>query len=192
MFGYIDESGAPGSSRYSRDCLLVSVVLFESEESRDEAIRKIDKLAEELKLPENYEFHCKTNSTKPQSEFLKLIPSLDFRFITIAIHKNDFKKTASYNRLSSLIMDEVEKRYSTIKLEMDSNPLLYAEMRKQIKERKLRYVKIRQRNSRSNRLIQLADYVVNISGKKAKNTPKAAEWYRTISKKVLTFIEIAD
>ena len=75
---------------------------------------------------------------------------------------------------------------------MDSNPLLYAELRKQIKQRKLHYVKISQRKSRSNRLIQLADYVVNVSAKKVKNTPRATEWYKYISKKVLAFIKIAD
>lgn len=188
----MDESGAPGVASHSKDCLLVSIVLFESEESRDKAIQKIDKLAKDLNLPTDYEFHCKNNSTRPQTEFIKLISSLDFRFITIAIHKNDFKKTASYPRLSMLIMDEIQKRYPEIKLEMDSNPLLFAELRKRIKERNLKYVKIKQRNSRSNRLIQLADYVVNISAKKVKNTPKATEWYKHISKKVLAFIEIAD
>ena len=35
MFGYIDESGAPGVATYNKDCLVVSLVLFDSEESRD-------------------------------------------------------------------------------------------------------------------------------------------------------------
>lgn len=67
-------------------------------------------------------------------------------------------------------------------------------LRKQhhVLERKLKYVKVRERNSRNSRLIQIADYVVNISAKKAKNTPKAREWYNSISKNVLAFIEISD
>lgn len=192
MFGYIDESGAPGVAMRPNDCLLVSLVLFESEESRDRSIAAIDRLHEKLRLPEDYEFHCSSNSKKPQAEFLKLLNTLDFRFITVAIHKNDFRKTASYARMSDLVIEEINKRFPEIKIEMDSNPILYKEFRKRIRERKLKYVKIRERDSRQSRLIQVADYVVNISAKKVKNTPTAREWYSVISKKVLAFIEIAD
>lgn len=192
MFGYVDESGAPGVATYSKDCLAVSLILFDSEEARDESIFAIDDLRKKLRLPEDYEFHCSSNSARPQKEFIKLLSSLDFRFITIVIHKNDFKKTASYSRLSALLVDEVEKRFSEVKIEMDSNPILYAELRKRIRERRLKYIKVRERNSKNSRLIQVADYVVNISAKKAKNTPKAREWYAPISNKVLAFVEVAD
>lgn len=192
MFGYIDESGAPGVATHPKDCLLVSLVLFDSEESRDKSIAAIENLRAKLHLPEDYEFHCSSNSAKPQAEFLKLLSTLDFRFITVAIHKNDFKKTASYTRMSALVMEEIGKRFPEIKIEMDSNPTLYKEFRKRIRERKLRYVKVRERDSRQSRLIQVADYVVNISAKKVKNTPTAREWYSKISKKVLAFIEVAD
>ena len=192
VFGYIDESGAPGVASYSKDCLLVSLVVFESEEKRDKGLAAIGVLHNKLHLPEDYEFHCSSNSTRPQTEFMKLLSQLDFRFITIAIHKNDFKKTASYARISALLMDEIAKRFPEIKIEMDSNPTLYKELRKQIRERNLGRVKIRERNSRHSRLVQVADYVVNISSKKAKNTPKARELYNAIAKKVLAFIEIAD
>ena len=192
IFGYIDESGAPGVATYSKDCLLVSLVLFESEDARDKAISAVENLREKLHLPDDYEFHCNSNSTRPQTEFLKLLGNIDFRFITVAIHKNDFRKTASYARISSLVMDEIEKRFPEIKIEMDSNPTLHAELRKRIKERKLKNIKIRERNSRHSRLIQVADYVVSISARKVKNTPKARDWYKPIAKKVLSFVEIAD
>ena len=192
IFGFIDESGAPGVATHPKDCLLVSLVLFESEEALDKAIFAINNLRERLRLPDDYEFHCSSNSTRPQAEFLRLLSTLDFRFITVVIHKNDFKKTASYVRLASLIIEEIEKRFPEIKIEMDSNPSFHAELRKRLKEHKLNNVKIRERNSRHSRLIQVADYVANISAKKAKNTPKAREWYSVIAKKVLAFIEIAD
>ncbi len=191
-YGYIDESGSPGVASYNRDCLVVSLVVFDNAEDRDRGTEAIEELCQRLRLPDDYEFHCSSNSTRPQAEFLKLLPDLDFRFITIAIHKNDFKRTASYSRMSSLLMDEIEKRFPDIKIEMDSNPILYAELRKRIRERRLSGVKIRERNSRSSRLIQAADYIVNISAKKAKTTPRSREWYTVIAKKVLAFIEIAD
>lgn len=192
IFGYIDESGAPGVANHKNDFFVLSLVVFKSEESRDKSIDKINALREKLRLSEDYEFHCSSNSTKPQTEFIKTLPSLNFHFISIAIRKNDFKKTASYARISKLMMDEIEKRFPEIKIEMDSNPVLHAEFRKRLREHNLKTIKIRERNSRHSRLIQVADYVANISAKKAKSTPKAHDLYSNITKKVLTFITIAD
>ncbi len=129
---------------------------------------------------------------QPLSRAPKLQNLENFHFITIAICKNDFRKTTSYVRLSSLMIKEIEKRFPEIKIEMDSNPTFYAELRKRIRERNLKRVKIRERNSRHSRLVQVANYVVNFSAKKAKNMPKSREWYNSIAKKVLAFMEIAD
>ena len=190
MFGYLDESGAPGVASHNKDCLTVSLVLFSSEKSKNQSISKIDELCKLLHLPDNYEFHCSSNSTKPQLAFLSLLSNLNFIFITIVIHKNDFKKTASFARMSELIINIIEKHFPIIKIEMDSNPILYTELRKRIREKNLKNIKVRERNSRSSRLIQVADYVVNISTKKAKNTPKSCELYRFIKDKELIFLEI--
>lgn len=190
MFGYLDESGAPGVASHNKDCLTVSLVLFSSEKSKNQSISKIEELCKLLHLPDNYEFHCSSNSTKPQLAFLSLLSNLNFIFITIVIHKNDFKKTASFARMSELIINIIEKHFPIIKIEMDSNPILYTELRKRIREKNLKNIKVRERNSRSSRLIQVADYVVNISTKKAKNTPKSCELYRFIKDKELIFLEI--
>lgn len=192
MFGYLDESGAPGVASHNKDCLTVSLVLFSSEKSKNQSISKIEELCKLLHLPDNYEFHCSSNSTKPQLAFLSLLSNLNFIFITIVIHKNDFKKTASFARMSELIINIIEKHFPIIKIEMDSNPILYTELRKRIREKNLKNIKVRERNSRSSRLIQVADYVVNISTKKAKNTPKSCELYRFIKDKELIFLEIND
>lgn len=37
--------------------------------------------------------------------------------------------------ITNLVIDEIEKRFPEIKIEMDSNPTLYAEFRKRIRER---------------------------------------------------------
>lgn len=191
-YGFIDESGAPGVAVNGNDFLVVSLVVFDTEVLRDKGIEAVERLCERLHLPIDYEFHCSSNSTRPQREFLKLIAMMDFRFITVAIRKNDFKRTASYTRMSSLLMDRIAERFSDIKLEMDSNPTLYTEIRKRIRDRGLRNVKIHMCNSRSDRLLQVADYVVNICAKRAKNTPKGYEWYKAIHKKVVDLIVIAD
>ena len=94
--------------------------------------------------------------------------------------------------MSELIVNIIEKHFPIIKIEMDSNPILYAELRKRIREKNLKNIKVRERNSRSSRLIQVADYVVNISTKKAKNTQKSCELYKFIKDKELIFLEIND
>lgn len=192
MFGFIDESGAPGVASHRKDCLAISLVVFRSEKSRDKSVAMIESLRAKLKLPDDYEFHCSSNSLRPQTEFLNLLSNLDFRFISIVIHKNDFKKTASYSRIAKIAVDEIEKRFPEIKIEMDKNATLLKEFQKNLKTRKLSYVKIHGYNSRSNRLIQVADYVVNISAKRAKNTSKSSDWYSKIAKKAIAFIEITD
>ena len=188
MFGFIDESGAPGVAVHSKDYLVVSLVLFESKECCDNSIQMIDELREMLRLPEGYEFHCSSNSAKPQAGFLKLLSRLDFCFISIAIRKNDFKKTASYARISELLAKEMTKYSPKITVEMDLNQTLYLELRKAIRKQCLDDIKIRQRDSRKSRLIQVADYVVNISAKKAKYAQIANKWYGYIKEKEIEFI----
>jgi hypothetical protein len=123
----------------------------------------------------------------------KLLRNLEFKFITIAIRKNNIKKRASYARLAELLIRELAARDLTeIKIEMDSNPLLYTEMSKQLKASKLRYIHIRETKSHTNNLIQLVDYVVNISSKKAKNTPDSPKLYRPIASKAIIFIDVTD
>lgn len=192
IYGYIDESGSPGVANNSNDYLLASLVIFSSEKNRDASVIKIDRLCKKLSLPDNYEFHCSSNSTRPQAEFYNLLALLNFRFITVAIRKNDFRKTASYSRLSALLIAEIEKHFSEITIEMDSNPTFYAALRKQTRARNLRGVKIRERSSRSNRLIQVADYVANISSKHLKYTAKGQTLYAKIAKKVVSVVLVTD
>ena len=48
---------------------------------------------------------------QPLSRAPKLQNLENFRFITIAICKNDFRKTTSHVRLPSLMIEEIEKRF---------------------------------------------------------------------------------
>ena len=73
MFGFLDESGAPGKAMNKNDYLLLSLVIFDSEESLWYVERRVADLREKMKLPENYEFHCSRNSTHVQKKFVKLL-----------------------------------------------------------------------------------------------------------------------
>lgn len=192
QYGYLDESGSPGKASHNNDYFAVSLIVFNTGKTRNNSIALINQLRQNLRLPSDYEFHCSSNSTRPQTEFFKLLSKMQFRFITIIIHKNEFRKTASYARISNLLMDEIEKRFPSIKMEMDSNPTLHAELRKRIHERKLKNIKIREQKSHNNPLIQVADYVVNISAKKVKKAPKTLPQYKMISQKALIFIEVTE
>jgi len=190
MYGFLDESGSVGVAQNDNDFLVVALVLFQDKEAVGRCSAAMDRLRTRLGKTDTYEFHCSNNASATKAGLLKLLPSLDFQFISIAIRKNDFKKTASYSRMADLLVREISHYCPEVKIEMDSNPTLYAEMRKQLKLNKLHKSKVKQVKSHSSNPVQLADYVANISAKKARQTPASLDWYRPIAKKVLYYTEI--
>jgi hypothetical protein len=192
MYGYLDESGAPGAFTNDNDFFVVSLVLFSDKETAEKCGAAIDRLRERLKLKDAYEFHRSRNSGKAQDGMMKLLPHLDFRFITISIKKTRVKNHASYQAIAKLLVREIKDRCREIKIEMDSNPVLYAELKRELHAEKLKYARVKEVKSHSNNLIQLADYVVNLSAKKVKNTPRAADLFRPLANKQLVFLDIRD
>lgn len=185
MYGYLDESGAPGKATRSNDFLLLCLVIFSSKKLRDDAILGIRNLRRELKLPDDFEFHCSRNSAKIKDAFFKFLAGVDFKIIRVIIQKDSSSKTASYSRISSMMITEIQNKYQEIKIEMDSNPSLYAHLRRRIRERGLSGIKLRERNSRHVDLIQVADYIANITAKNLRNPRRAHKWYRLVSNKFL-------
>jgi hypothetical protein len=191
MYGYLDESGTPGVATRLNDYFVVSLVIFLDKASTEECSMVIDQLHTKLKIPEGYEFHFSRNATKATNGFAKLLPRLDFRFITIAIRKSGSRRQASYSKIAEYLSREVASRFPQLHIEMDNNPILYAEFRRQAKIQKLE-VKFKQVKSRNHNLIQLADYVVALSSRKLKGTSKALDQYRPIANKAIVFTEITE
>jgi hypothetical protein len=191
-YGYLDESGAPGFAINAAEYLVVSLVLFDTKEAAGKCAEEIGRLREELKLQENYEFHRSRNTSRSKEGFVKLMSRSDFRFITIAIKKTRVKSHASYPAIARLLAHELGDRFSELRIEMDSNPVLHSEIKKALRVQRLHHIRVKQVKSHTNNLIQLADYVVNLSAQKAKGTPRAAEQFRPIAKKQLVFLEVAD
>ena len=185
MYGYSDESGSPGTANYENDCLLIALVIFESEQDRDEAENAISGLRTTLRLPIDYEFHCSRNTTRVQEAFVKLISRLKFRFIVVNIWKNNDERYATYERISALLIDEIQARFSDIKIEMDTNPALRIQLKKRIYERGLTKIKLREQRSKSCCQIQIADYVANIASKYIKNSKKGSKWFDLIANKAI-------
>jgi len=192
MYGYLDESGAPGVATRENDYLTVSLVLFPDKISTEKCSEAIDRLRKRLNIPAGYEFHYSRNSTRPQIGFIRLIANLDFRFITIAIRKNDSKKHASYAKIAVYLIREITQRFPRLRIEMDANPVLYAELRRQAKYANLQHVRFKQVKSTNHNLIQLADYIVAMSSRKLKGTSKALVQFRPIATKQIYFGEITE
>lgn len=191
MFGYMDESGAPGTARNTNDYLLVSLVLFASREAADKCSRAIDHLRQKMKLPENYEFHFSRNANWSREALLSLITNLDFRFITVAIKKDGFRRTASYARIATLLAREIAAHSTTINIEMDSNPILQKELLGQAKANQLK-ITLKAKRSKNHNLLQLADYVAALSLRKIKTRKEATKTLRSLVEKQLSFLEIAE
>ena len=96
MFGYLDESGAPGKAVKLNDYYIVSLVIFTNKIARDVAIEAIENLRRQLHLAEDYEFHYSRNATKIQNAFIDLMPKLDFSFVTVAMKKDNSTKTVIF------------------------------------------------------------------------------------------------
>jgi len=190
MYGFMDESGAPGLANNTNDFLVASLVVFDNQESAKKSSESIGRLRTRLKLASDYEFHRSHNSKSTQAAFTQLLSGLNFKFITIAIKKNQRRDHASYNRLSKLLIREIASNYSKGKIFLDSNPILLASLKYHAKATKLRGVIFREMKSQKSDLIQMADYVVSLSSHKARGTVNAAENYRAIAKKQLIFLEV--
>ena len=88
MYGYLDESGAPGVATNENDYLVISLILSDDRESVGKCSAAIDRLRIRLGKSSSYEFHCRSNSSATKTGLSKLLLNLDFKFITIAIRKN--------------------------------------------------------------------------------------------------------
>ena len=185
----MDESGAPGATTRNNDYLTVSLVVFANQASAEKCSASIDRLRKRLNLPDSYEFHYSRNSTKARDALIKLIPSMDFNFITIAIRKNKTKTHASYPRIAEYLIREIANYSSNMQITMDSNPTLSTLMRRQAKKMSVTTLNFRQMRSGSHNMIQLADYVTAMSTRKLKGSVKAIEQYRPLIKKQIAFIE---
>jgi len=189
MFGFIDESGSPGVAKTEDDFLVVSLVFFDTREEADKCSASIDRLRKKLKLADNYEFHHSRNSNRVRDAFINLLPNLNFRTITIALRKNDFKRTGSYSRIAGYLATEIISNCPKIHILLDSNPILLKELELKLGLANAN-VSMKMVRSHSENLVQLADYVVALSARKLKGTDKAIKQYHPLIKKQVYFGEL--
>ena len=185
LHGFIDESGSPGVAISGNDYFLVSLVVFSSKEEVQRAERLSMELKKHLELSEDYEFHFSKNSSLSKISFIKILKKLDFKFITVAIKKNNLKSNASYDKIAFLLVERVKKKINgAIKIKMDTNPLLYIALKKRFGSAKFGRIQIRQVKSHTSIGIQIADYVAGLSNKKIRK-PFIDNNYKEIANKKL-------
>ena len=188
MFGFLDESGAPGRATKPNDYFVVSLVIFTDKATCNQAIDKIEHLRASLNLPGDYEFHCSRNANRVQNAFIELLSHLDFSFITISLRKDEQGDKATNIEIAERLIEKLSKFSQSMRIEMDTNPRLYDRLRKEIRKRGLAGMNVRERKSKNNQLIQVADYIVNISAKHTRKPVKTKAWFGAIKKKCLAFV----
>lgn len=188
-YGFIDESGAPGVAVNNNDFLVVSAVLFDEQAAMSKCNEAMKRLRAQLGLKKDYEFHCSKNTTFAQNGMFRLIERQKFRFITVSLKKTRKKKDASYAEVARLLVQELRKICDETVIVMDKNPTLCASMRKELRAAELKF-SLREVESKKNDLIQLTDYVVNLSARKVKESSKISEQYRCLLRKQLVFLDI--
>lgn len=202
MHIFIDESGDPGlkikkgASRF----FVVVLVVFEDNEEAVACDKRISLLRRELKLPEDFEFHFKANSHKIRLKFLEAVVPYSFFYFGIILNKDPDKlwgkgfriKESLYKYTCSLVFQNAKPhlRDATIIIDKSGHKLFQVQLRKYLKERanidKTVIKKIKPQRSKSNNLLQLADYIAGIVNREVLKKKRAKEYKKFIAHKEIS------
>ena len=200
MLVFIDEFGdtgrkiKQGSSRF----FIISLVLFIDREEAINCDKRIDLLRKELNLSEDFEFHFSHNSKRIREVFLNAIQPYHFVYFSVVLDKSPSKlwgpgfsmKDSFYKYVCKMLFINALPylNKAIVILDRSSSPdfrkRLAAYLRKNIESYDKQKIKrIKQQRSRSNNLLQLADYISGIINRKAQAKPDYHKYYRYISSK---------
>lgn len=196
MLVFIDESGDPGlkidkgSSRY----FTVSLVIFEENEEALACDQKIELLKRELGWSPDSEFHFKNNSDKAREAFLRAVLPYNFFYYGIVINKDldklwgdGFKdKKSFYKYTCSLVFENAKEKLdnATIVIDKSGDLDFRRQLEKYLKSKmnsaKKAIKKVKMERSKSNNLLQLADYVAGAINRSVSDKRKNHDKYRKI------------
>jgi hypothetical protein len=200
MLVFIDESGDPGlkikegSSRY----FVVSLVIFEDKEEALVCDQRIGLLRKELKYPEDFEFHFKSNSHKIRLTFLEAIRPYNFFYFGIVLNKDPkklwgegFKTKESLYKYTCGLVFENAKPYlkeATIILDKSGTKVfrnqLAKYLRRKINIEGVRIIKkVKIQRLKGNNLLQLADYIAGVINRVVQKKKSAQDYRRLIAHK---------
>lgn len=206
MLVLIDESGdsglklIEGSSKY----FVVSLVVFEDNEEAIACDQRIELLKRELRWDSNSEFHYKYNSNKVREVFFRAVSQYNFFYYSISINKDPKKltgdgfkfKSSFYKYACSLVFENAKEKLidSTVIIDKNGNRDFRTELDRYLKKKMnsseaKRIKKVKQEDSKTNNLLQLADYIcgvthANLKGKKGSTKLKKLISHREIYSQV--------
>ena len=153
IYCYIDESGSP--SLKNEEPFFVAMVIFKTSEEAEEFKCKMREFRLRNNISQDYEFHYSRNASKRRNLFLDFISRNIENYEVFKVEKNSNDNVLP--GIAKMIAETLssDERY---RIYLDNNPKLFGFLRKAIRSRKI-VAKITQVNSKSESLIQVADYI---------------------------------
>jgi hypothetical protein len=205
MLVFLDESGDTGRKivQGSSEFFLVTIVIFGDDAEAQACDRRIDLLRHELNKRADYEFHFAHNSAKVRERFLLAVGLYNFTCFTVVINKDPSKlfgevfdaKESFYKHTCNMLFTAALPYLddATIIIDKSGSATFQGELKKFLKDKidgsGTKIKKIKQQASHKNNLLQLADYCVGISGRRAQDKGDWRDYYKHIAPKELSYQE---
>lgn len=185
LYGFIDESGTPGIQTNKDEYLTLSLVFFDNKDKMKEVHKKYVDLRKKSGRKETYEFHYTHNKRKTREAVFDIMKDIDFEFVTFVVKKDNIKGHASYATLAEMVTNQLAKNRRSVKVLIDTNPVLLKELNKNKKAKELKFLRFQQGDSAKIDCLQLVDYVVGahsriIKGEKEDNFAKIQKKLRIV------------
>lgn len=197
MLAFIDESGDPGFKleKGSSPYFVVALVMFEDHEEAEACDHRIGLLRRELGYPPDFEFHFAHNCHRVRLAFLQAVAPYDFFYFGIVLNKDPEKlwgevlkfKEPLYKYTCSLVFENAKPylRQAIIVIDKSGRKEFRSQLRRYL-QKKVNIdspviKKVKSQRSRSNNLLQLADYVAGVINRVAQGKPRAQEYHRLIA-----------
>ncbi|TAN33006.1 DUF3800 domain-containing protein [Patescibacteria group bacterium] len=200
MLVFIDEAGdtgrktESGSSRY----FIISLVIFDDNEDALSCDQRINLLRKELDLPSDFEFHFSFNSDKIKERFLSAIQPYRFIYFAVVIDKDPNKlwgpgfitKESFYKYACQMVFNNAlpHLNNATVILDKSGSPDFRSRLAKYLRVRlntngKKVIKKLKQQRSKSNNLLQVADYITGVVSRKVQNKKDWTNYYKYVADK---------
>lgn len=196
MLVFVDESGDTGmklehgSSRF----FAVALVAFNDEDDAIACDQRIQLLKKELGWPSDAEFHFKRNSNRIRDAFLRAVSPYNFFYYGVVINKDPAKlwgeglrsKASFYKYVCGLVFENAKGRLSRaiVVIDKSSSEDFQRQLGKYLKQKIDRHSavpilkKVKMQRSRSNNLLQLADYIASIICHSVSNGKEFSDTFR--------------
>ncbi|MDP2790047.1 MAG: DUF3800 domain-containing protein, partial [bacterium] len=172
----IDEAGDSGMKlkEGSTSCFVIALVVFEDQDEADACDQRIELLKRERGWTTDSEFHFTRNSNRTRDMFFDAVRLYNFFYYGIVINKDPKRlwgpgfqnKSSFYKYACRLVFENAKDKLADAIVVIDESGTtefknqLAQYLRGKIGGSSRRLIKkIKQQNSRSNNLLQLADYV---------------------------------